>query len=229
MVLTGVDERGGGACPTTPSVWDQTVPAVWRIWSLHLLRTEACYLIGHLVEAAPSEGMWAAMQPLPQPAAQGFVSMTDEGTELYGTLCSLPMRLRHLCSCPPVALVHVQQLGDPRLHCMPSAVDGTSRHEGWYVHYTIGGTSSRSHFSSCWLLGGSEEWATMYAAAQEVDFCQQLWDASEVVFQECPESTGKPCSFCVCWQGTNFNGHFQEFLKRRLLEPRCVTLLGAIA
>ena len=45
-------------------------------------------------------------------------------------------------------------------------------------------TSSPDQLASWWLLGGSEEWATLYAAAQEVDFEQQLWDASKVVFQD---------------------------------------------
>ena len=64
---------------------------------------------------------------------------------------------------------------------MPLAVDGTSRHEASHVHCTLGGTSSPNQPASWWLLGGSEEWATLYAAAQEVDFEQQLWDASKVV------------------------------------------------
>ena len=67
---------------------------------------------------------------------------------------------------------------------MPLAVDGTSRYEASYVHCTLGGTSSPDQLASWWLLGGSEEWATLYAAAQEVDFDQQLWDASKVVFQD---------------------------------------------
>ena len=67
---------------------------------------------------------------------------------------------------------------------MLNAVDGTSRHEASYIHCTLEGTSSPDQFASCWLLGGSEEWATLYAAAQEVDFDQQLWDASKAVFQD---------------------------------------------
>ena len=64
---------------------------------------------------------------------------------------------------------------------MPLAMDGTSRHETSYVHCTLEGTDQ---LASRWLMGGSEEWATLYAAAQEVDFEQQLWDASNVVFQD---------------------------------------------
>ena len=67
---------------------------------------------------------------------------------------------------------------------MPPAVDGTSPHEALYVHCTLGRFSSPYQLASWWLLGGSEEWATLCAAAQEVDFEQQLWDASKVVFQD---------------------------------------------
>ena len=67
---------------------------------------------------------------------------------------------------------------------MPLAVDGTSRHEASYVHCTLEGISNLDQLASWWLLGGSEEWATFYAVAQEVDFDQQLLDASKVVFQD---------------------------------------------
>ena len=44
IVLTPVAGGGGGANPTAPSLWEKTVAVVWRIPSLHLLRTEAQYL-----------------------------------------------------------------------------------------------------------------------------------------------------------------------------------------
>ena len=89
------------------------------------------------------------------------------------------------------------------------AVDGTSRHEVLYVHCTLGGTSNPDQLASSWLLGGSEEWATLYAAAQEVDYNQQLWDASlrKAVFQHSGSSDCETLFFSVCrWQGTNFDG-----------------------
>ena len=64
------------------------------------------------------------------------------------------------------------------------AMDGTSRHEASYVHCTLGGTSSPDQLASWRLLGGSEKWATLYVAAQEVDLDQQLWDASQAVFHD---------------------------------------------
>ena len=107
----------------------------------------------HLVEGVPSEAVWATMQHLAKPAAEGFVAMTGEGVELYGAECPLPKRLQHLYSCPPVEPVHVQQPGNARIHWMPVAVDGTSRHEASYVHCTLGGTSSPDQLASWWLLG----------------------------------------------------------------------------
>ena len=80
---------------------------------------------------------------------------------------------------------------------MPIAVDDTSRHEVPYVHRTLGGTSSPDQLASWWLLGGSEEWATLYAAAQEVDFDQQLWDASKAIFQDTGGSDHENLFFCV--------------------------------
>ena len=128
--------------------------------------------------------VWVTMQQLAQPAWEGFVAKTGHETELYGSLCPLPARLQPLYRCRPVERAHVQQPGNPRLHWMPLAVDGTSRHGASYVHCSLVGTSSPDQLASWWLLGGSEEWVTLYAAAQEVDFDQQLWDASKVVFQD---------------------------------------------
>ena len=140
------------------------------------------YRTPYLVEGVPLEAVWATMQPLAQPAAEGFVAMMGEGVELYGAACPLPKRLPHLYSFLPVEPVHVQQPGDAELHCMLIAVDGASRHEASYVHCTLRGTSSPDQHAMWWLLGGTKEGATLYAAAQEVDFDQQFWDAPKVVF-----------------------------------------------
>ena len=48
----------------------------------------------------------------------------------------------------------------------------------------LGGTSSPDQLATRWVLWVSEERATLYAAAQEVDLDQQLWDASAAVFQD---------------------------------------------
>ena len=146
------------------------------------------------------------MQQLAQPASEGFVAKTGDDTELYGAFCPLPARLQHLCRCRPVEHAHVQQPGNPRLHWMPLAMDGTSRHEASFVHCTLGGTHSPGQLASWWLLGGSEEWSTLYAAAQEGDFDQHLWDASKVVFQD-TSGAHRETLFLLCadWEGTNLN------------------------
>ena len=83
---------------------------------------------------------------------------------------------------------------------MPLAMDGMSRHESSYVHCTLGGTSRPDQLASWWLLGGIEEWATLYAAAQEVDFDQQSWDASKVVFQD-TSGVDRETLFFLCADG----------------------------
>ena len=83
---------------------------------------------------------------------------------------------------------------------MPNVVDGTSGHEASYVHCKLGGTNSPAQLANRWLLGGSEEWATLYAAAQEVDFDQQLWDASKAVLQDTGGSD-REALFFVCADG----------------------------
>ena len=169
--------------PGYVELWPKAVgQALLELQRQHVSRTEAEYLAPHLVEGVPWEDVWATMRQLAQLTAEGFVAMTGEGTKLYDAGCPPRLRLRHLYSFRPVEPAHVQQPGNPRLHWMPIVVDGTSRHEAWCVHCTFGGTSSPNQFSSRLLLGGSEEWATWYAAAQEVD--QRLWDASKVVFQD---------------------------------------------
>ena len=99
--------------------------------------------------------------------------------------------------------------GDARLHWMPIAVDSTSRHEASYVHCTLGGTRSPVQLARWSPQGPHEEWATLYAATQEVDFDQRLWDASKVAFHDTSRET---LFFLLCrGQGTNFNGQLRDF------------------
>ena len=58
----------------------------------------------------------------------------------------------------------------------------TSRHAVANVHCTLGGTSRPDQLSRWWLLWGSEEWATLYAAAQEVDFASPWLLLAEFFF-----------------------------------------------
>ena len=171
--------------------------AVWCIRSLLLSRTEPQYLTPHLFEGVPWEDRWATMQQLAQPASNGFVATTGEGVELYGAVCALPKRLQHLYSCRPSEQVYVQQPVDARLHWMRIAVDSTLHHEASYVLCMLGGTSSPDQRASRWLLRGSEEWATLYPVAHEVDFDQQLWDASKVALHDTSGSDRETLFFCV--------------------------------
>ena len=123
--MSASHRRGGGGCKPYGTNLVGQVAAVWRIRSLHLSSTEAHYLIPHLVEAIPTEDVRATMQHLAQPAAEGFVATTGEGIELYGAICPIPKRLQHQNSCRTVEHVHIQQPGNPRLHGMLIAVDGT--------------------------------------------------------------------------------------------------------
>ena len=148
IVLTPVDGGGGGALPTAPSMWEKTVAAVWLIRSLHLSRTEAQYLTPHLVDGVPWEDVRVTMQQVAQPTPEGLVAKTGDDTELYGAFCPLLARLQHLYRCRPVEPAHVQQQGNPRLHWMPLAVDGTLRHEASFVHCTLGGTRSPDQLAS---------------------------------------------------------------------------------
>ena len=168
------------------------------------------------------------MQQLAQPAAEGFIAGTSGGTELYGGVYILPTQLLHLYCCRPVEFVHVQQPRDPRLHWMPIAADGTSRHEASYVNRTLGGTSSPDQFSSRRLLGGSEEWATLYAAAEKVDFDQQLRDASKVIFQDTAGADRETLFFLCAGGKAQILMAIVRIENLRLLKPWCVGFVGAI-
>ena len=69
------------------------------------------------------------------------------------------------------------------------------------MHCTLAGTSSPNQLASWWLLGGSEEWATLYAAAQEVDCDQQLCYRGKVVLQD-TSGADRETLFLLCADGT---------------------------
>ena len=138
----------------------------------------------HQVKGASSEDARATMRQLAQLAAQACIAHMGEARELYGAVCPVIMQLRHLSCCWPFELVGVQQPGDQRLHWLPHAVDGTCGHEASHIHCTLRGTGIPDHFSSWWLLGGNEEWATLYAATREMHLDEQLWGADVVIFED---------------------------------------------
>ena len=106
--------------------------------------------------------------------------MDVNGTIISGAACPLLARLTHLYECRPVPPIDIQRRGPPKYHWVPIALDGTSWHGAGYVDGTIGGTSSLDELASWWLLGGFEQGSTIHAPAQEVDFDQELVDASKV-------------------------------------------------
>ena len=163
---------------------ERLIMAVWRIRSLHLSRTESRYLVGSMTYGVVWDQVYGMLRQLALPESRAFTAYTGDDTAINGAACYLHDRIGHLFKCrlpPPSAIM---QPGDRRLHWLPIAVDGTSRHEASYVHCTIGGTANPNQLSSWWLLGGSEKWETLYAASQEIDFDDELRKAATVSFKD---------------------------------------------
>ena len=53
---------------------------------------------------------------------------------IHGAACYLPDRIGHLYKCRPPPPSDIMQPGDRRLHWLPFAVDGTSRHDPWHLY-----------------------------------------------------------------------------------------------
>ena len=148
-------------------------------------------------------GVHGTLRQLAQPAAQLFAAEDGNNTTIYSAACPLPARLQHLYECRPIAPIDVQQPRPPKYHWLPIAVDGTKRHEASYVHCTIGASTSPDELAYWWLIGGSEEWGTLYAAA--VDFDRELADASKVTVVDTAGEGCEPLFLFMCrWEGTDF-------------------------
>ena len=144
-----------------PTMEERLIMAVWRIWSLHLSRIEAQYLVGSMTYGVVWDQVYTMLQRLALPESRAFTAYTGDDTAIHGAACYLPDRIGHLYKCRPTPASDIMQPGDRQLHWLPIAVDGTSRHEASYVHCTLGGTASSNQLSSWWLLGGSEKWETL--------------------------------------------------------------------
>ena len=155
--------------------------AVWRIRSLHLSRTESRYLVGSMTYGVVWDQGYGMLRQLALPESRAY---TGDDTAINGAACYLPDRIGHLFKCPPPPPSDIMQPGDRRLHGLPTAVVGTSRHEASYLHCTLGGTASPNQLSIRWLLGGGEKWETLYAASQEIDFDDELRKAATVSFKD---------------------------------------------
>ena len=167
-----------------PTQEERLIMAVWRIRSLHLSRPESRYLVGSMTYGVVWDQVFGMLRQLALPESRAFTAYTGGDTAINGAACYLPERIGHLFNCRPPPPSAIMQPGDRRLHWLPIAVDGTSRHEASYVHCTLGGTASPNQLSSWWLLGGSEKWETLYAASQEIDFDDELRKAATVSFKD---------------------------------------------
>ena len=99
------------------------------------------------------------------------------------------------------------QIGDPRLHWLPIAVDGASRHEASYVHCKLGGTASPNQLFSWGLLGGSERFETLDVASQEIDFDHELRKAATVFFQDAEGNDRQSLFFFSVCRGESTGAH----------------------
>ena len=167
-----------------PTMKKRLIMAVWRIWSLHLSRTESQYLVGSMTYGVVCDQVYGMLRQLELPESRAFTAYTGDDTAIHGAACYLPDRISHLYRCRPPPPLDIMQPGDGRRHWLPIAVDGTSRHEAFYVHCTLGGTASPNQLSTWWLLGDSEKSETLYAASQEIYFDDELRKAATVRFMD---------------------------------------------
>ena len=196
--------------------------AVWRIRSLHLSRTESRYLVGSMTYGVVWDQVYGMLQQLALPESRAFTAYTGDDTAINGAACYLPDRIGHLFKCRPPPPSAIMQPGDRRLHWLPIAVDGTSRHEASYVHCTLGGTASPNQLSSWWLLGGSEKWETLYAASQEIDFDDELRKAATVSFEDTAGNDRQSFFFCVQMVKHRCSWRAAKTGRQNPLVPLCV-------
>ena len=140
------------------------------------------YLVGSMRYGVVWEHVYGMLRELVSPESWAVRAYTGDNMAIYGAACYLPNRIRHLYKCRPPPPSDIMPRGDRRLHWLPFAVDGTSRHEASCVDCTLDGTTSPTQLSSCWLLGGSEKWETLYAVSQERDTDQDVRNAATVSF-----------------------------------------------
>ena len=167
-----------------PTMEERLIMAVWRIRSLHLFRAESRYLVGSMTYGVVWDQVYGMLRQLAVLESRAFTAYTGDDTANHGAACYLPDRIGHLFKCRPPPTSDIMQPRDQRLHWLPIAVDGTSRHEASCVHCTLGGIASPNQLSNWWLRGGTEKWETLYAASQEIDFDDELRKAANVSFKD---------------------------------------------
>ena len=197
QIVLAPETRVVVAVPLEPTMEERLIMAIWWIPSLHLSRTESRYLVGGMAYGMVWDQVYGMLRQLALPESRAFTAYMGDDTTIHGAACYLPDYIGHLFKCQPPPPSDIMQPGDRRLHWLPIAVDGTSRHEATYVHYTLGGTASPNQPSSWRLLGGKEKWQTLYAACQEIDFDDEFRKAATVSFNDAKEMIGSPFFFCV--------------------------------
>ena len=138
------------AVPPEPTMDERLIMAVWRIRSLHLSRTQSRHLGGSMTYAVVWDQVYGILRHLALPEYRAFTAYTGDDTTIHGAACYLPDHFGHLYKCRPPPPSDIMQPGDRRLHWLPIAVDGTSRHEASYIHCTLGATASPNQLSSWW-------------------------------------------------------------------------------
>ena len=159
------------------------------------------FLVGIMRYGVVWDQVYGMLPQLALPESRAFTAYTGGITAIHGAACYLPHRVGHLFKCRPPPPSDIRQPGDRRLHLLPIAVDGTSRHEASYIHCTLGGTTSPNQLSSWWLLGGSEKWGTLYAASQEIDFDDELRKTATVSFKDTGGNVRQAPFFFLCADG----------------------------
>ena len=127
---------------------ERLIMAVWRIRSLHVSRTESRYLVGSMTYGVVWDQVYGMLRQLALPESRAFTAYTGDDRAIHVAASYLPDRIGHLFKCRPPPPSDIMQPGDRRLHWLPIAVDGTSRHEASYVYCTLGGTATN------YLVGG---------------------------------------------------------------------------
>ena len=140
IVLTP-ERRDVATVQPEPTMAERLIMAVWRIRSLQFSRTESRYLVGSMTYGVVWDHVYGMLRQLALPATRVFTAYTGDDTAVNGADCYLLDRIGHLFKCRPPPPSDIMQPGDRRLHWLPIAVDGTSRHE---LHTEKKGTAYRS-------------------------------------------------------------------------------------
>ena len=85
--------------------------------------------MGSMTYGVVWEQVYGMLRQLALPESRAFTAYTGDDTAIHGAACYLPDGIGHLYKCRPPPPSDIMQPGDRRLHWLPIAVDGTSRHE----------------------------------------------------------------------------------------------------